>query len=245
MNVWGFRCFYGLISVFWVALLQFLRLLMACLCGVLYCTLPSKTNSFFSPSAGGSRRPGTTGMLFTPTPWNCGQKRKKVWDAWNSRDSVRPVRPNPTRGSLLPHQDGEGKCAGGPEGKLFLLRCKSSYLLGLSQTGSRSICITSSDSLQPSTWCGTVRAFNHFQLCGLTSAASKWWWWCECFSVPDRLRSELLSPISTLQLTRPSFFSNNVVKNEPVFEENNTGSNRGGLFKRRGRRRACAFHFLV
>lgn len=122
--------------------------------------------------------------------------------------------------------------------EVFLLICKSSYLLGLCQTGSCSISIISSDSLQPSTWRRTVRAFNHFQPCGLTSAASKWWW-CECLSVPDRLRNELLSPISTLQLTHPSFFSNNVVKNEPVFDENNTRSNREGLFKKKGHQRTC------
>lgn len=93
------------------------------------------------------------------------------------------------------------------QGGSFFLWCKSPYLLGLTQTGSCSISIIGSDSLQPS----TVRAFNHFQPCGLTSAASKWWW-CECFSVPDRLWNELLSPISTLQLTHPSFFSNKVIK---------------------------------
>lgn len=41
------------------------------------------------------------------------KKKKKAWDAWNSMDSVRPNQPNPTRSSLLLHQNVEGKCAGG------------------------------------------------------------------------------------------------------------------------------------
>lgn len=122
--------------------------------------------------------------------------------------------------------------------EVFLLRCKLSYLLGLSQTRSFSISIISSNSLQPSTWRRAVRAFNHFQPCGLTSAASKWWW-CECFFRAWQTPKWITLTNLHLAADTPSFFSNNVVKNEPVFEENNAGSSREGLFNRKGHRRAC------
>ncbi len=175
---------------------------------------------------------------------NCGQK---VWDAWNSWDSVLPIWPNTTSiSALLISTSGMGRqtCKmpwKAQQGILFemqrpfffnlffclpieheymLSHISRRYLLNhhYNQKPTSSISIITCDSLQSSTWHGIFRALIisssvvwHFY----KSAASKWWW-CECFSVLDRLRNELL--YLQLAASAPSF-SQIMVKKWALFEK--------------------------
>lgn len=154
---------------------------------------------------------------------NCGQK---VWDAWNSGDSVLPIWPNTTGISAvlistsrmgrqmceIPWKARRAKTSCLQiEHEFKLLHISSRDLLNLSynQKPTRSVSIIACDSLLSSTWHGVFRALIisstgvwHFY----KSAASKWSW-CECFSVLDRLWNELL--YLHLAAGAPSFFSNN------------------------------------
>ena len=178
--------------------LSLLLALYLCVC-VCVCVCPTLAFQILSlPSAGGSRRPGTTGMWFTPTfLWladecdcvrlpqqNCGQK---VWDAWNSGDSVLPIRPNTTSTSALlisTSRSGRRTCKipwKAQRGVFFftshlrielehqLLHISRRYLLNLScnQKPTSSVYNYSwFTSILDVTW--RIQSFNHFQLCSLT-----------------------------------------------------------------------------
>lgn len=114
MNSWGFLHYFALSMCSKLRLDDFgvsLGLLMYLCAFFSVCsTLPFQDKFSFFPSAGGSRRPGTTGMWFffllladecdfvRLPQQNCGQK---VWDAWNSWNSVLPIWPNTTSISAL------------------------------------------------------------------------------------------------------------------------------------------------
>lgn len=164
---------------------------------------------------------------------------KKVWDAWNSWDSVLPIWPNKTSiSALLISTSRIGRQTSGwyalCDAKtfslplVFKLHMSTSclpiswrYLLNLShnQKPTSSVSIITCDSLKSSTWHGVFRALIilssevwHFY----KSAASKWWWF-ECFSVLDRLWNELFD--LQLAASAPSFVSQIMVKKWALFKK--------------------------
>lgn len=197
MNSWGFLQYFFLSMCSELCLDDFsLRLLLAlylCLCVYMCSSLVFQDKFLFLAFCRGIKATRDHGYaVYSNSLWladecdcvclpqqNCGQK---VWDAWNSGDSVRPIWPNTTSISALlisTPRVGRKMCKIALKSILSetqieheykLLHISRRYLLNLScnEKPSSSVFIITRDSLQSSTWHGVFRAFNHFQLCSLT-----------------------------------------------------------------------------